>query len=110
MRCLCGCRRWALSRYLRRPLRRSLRCPCGDHAPPRALPRRADPILRHPLAHAARRFSVYSWALLKGKGTRDPATGTWLPTTENQRWTWWLSLGLIFYNDPVRGCAWVIRS
>ena len=46
-------------------------------------------------------FSVYSWALLKGKGSRDPATGKWLPTTENQRWCWWLSLGLIFYNDPL---------
>jgi len=46
-------------------------------------------------------FSVFSWALLKGKGTRDPSTGKWLPTTENQRWTWWLGLGLIFYNDPL---------
>ena len=65
--------------------------------------------VRHATHHARRdlpsrynRAAVYTWMLFRGKGARDPSTGKWLPTTENQRWCWWLSLGLIFYNNPVR--------
>ena len=43
---------------------------------------------------------MYTWALLKGKGSRAE-DGTWLPMSENQKWCWWLSLGLIFFNDPL---------
>lgn len=46
-------------------------------------------------------FSVYTWALYAGPGARDPDTKAQLPTTEHQRWCWWLSLGLVFANDPL---------
>ena len=45
-------------------------------------------------------FSIYTWALYSGPGARDPDTKAQLPTTEHQRWCWWLSLGLVFANDP----------
>ena len=45
-------------------------------------------------------FSVYTWALYSGPGAKDPDTKAQLPTTEHQRWCWWLSLGLVFANDP----------
>lgn len=45
-------------------------------------------------------FSVYTWALYAGPGAKDPDSRMQLPTTEHQRWCWWLSLGLIFANDP----------
>ena len=42
-----------------------------------------------------------SYFLLRGKGTRDPGTGKKLPSTDMQKWVWWMSLGLVFYNDPL---------
>jgi hypothetical protein len=46
-------------------------------------------------------FAVYTWALYAGPGARNPDTKAQLPTSEHQRWTWWLSLGLVFANDPL---------
>lgn len=46
-------------------------------------------------------FAVYTWGLYGGPGAKDPETRAQLPTTEHQRWCWWLSLGLVFANDPL---------